>query len=291
MNHAPKPISAKQINFIRTLLADREPGEALWDEAERVLCDGTSREASGIIDRLLHAPRPPREHDPNEAPEPEVAEGRYALPADFDPEGTPIFYEVDKGKDGGRWEGFTFLSKLVGPNEARIKDRDERNRILALIAENPTDALRRYGTLSGHCGNCGLELTDKFSRFIGVGPVCRAKLGLDKSEAEFVRKGGILPDAYVREVAAEEEAARAAAGEESLPFAEQAARRAINERADDGYRADGRSVDTTPGDLIALAGMLDRAAAARREGAAVQADEATFTGADGRAHLVGGEAA
>jgi hypothetical protein len=201
-------ISDKQANFIRTLLADREVDEQLQSEAEYALENGDRQQASSIIDALKGCPFPSRQ--PQQQLTPDVPEGRYALPSDYDPEGTPVFYKVDHGNEGTRWEGFVFLERIVGPNEERVP-RVSRDFILGAIAEDVPGALRRYGHLSGHCGNCGLELTDKFSRFIGVGPICREKLSLPKSEASFVRDGGVLPDSYLREVAAEEEAAIAGA--------------------------------------------------------------------------------
>jgi hypothetical protein len=202
--------SPKQASFIASLLNDRQPDEHLRVEAQMILDGGGDRAiASGIIERLLNAPRRPKAPSigGKELPRVEVPAGRYALPSDYDPDGTPVFYKVDEGKVGGKWEGFVFVSRLAGPNEDRIRDAKVRQAILVAIKTDVEGALRRYGHLSGCCGRCNTELTDKFSRFIGVGPVCREALGLPKSEAAFVRDGGVLPDEYLREV--EHEAAQA----------------------------------------------------------------------------------
>jgi hypothetical protein len=242
------PITPRQQGFIARLADERSiGGESSHELALPVASAAEGRlsrgEASELIDALKAVPSP-RQPQQLSLSRGEVPEGRYALPSDYDPEGTPVFYKVDHGNEGTRWEGYVFLERIIGPNEEKVRNAASRNFILDAIAEDVPGALRRYGHLSGHCGNCGLELTDKFSRFIGVGPICREKLHLPKSEASFVREGGVLPDSYKREVAAEEEAAIAAAEVELTPD-EQTALRVV----EDAIIAEGGQAEAVEEDL------------------------------------------
>jgi hypothetical protein len=58
-----------------------------------------------------------------------------------------------------------------------VRNKIARDEILNLIAANPKEAMLRYGKELGHCGHCGRTLTDETSRSLGIGPVCRGKLG------------------------------------------------------------------------------------------------------------------
>lgn len=83
------------------------------------------------------------------------------------------FYSVRMGT--GKWEGYTFVKVIGGPNEYPVKSAVTRNAILAKIAQNVKEAMMRFGREIGTCGQCGLPLTDETSRAIGIGPICREK--------------------------------------------------------------------------------------------------------------------
>lgn len=106
---------------------------------------------------------------------PTVREGRYAL---SEPDGTVKFYQVDKPQEG-KWAGWTFLKVLASDTPYPIKDRATKQSILDRIAVNPNAAMARYGQEIGSCGLCGRTLTDETSRKLGIGPICRGKLGLE----------------------------------------------------------------------------------------------------------------
>lgn len=62
-----------------------------------------------------------------------------------------------------------------------IKSRDCDAATEALIVETAKDPLAAavaYGKETGTCSCCGLELTNKLSIELGIGPICRAKWGL-----------------------------------------------------------------------------------------------------------------
>jgi hypothetical protein len=87
------------------------------------------------------------------------------------------FFRVNTPTEG-RWAKFTFVNEVFGGgNKIAIRNRQVRESVLTAIANDP-DALARYGQELGECGVCGRELTDEQSRAIGIGPVCREKLGM-----------------------------------------------------------------------------------------------------------------
>ena len=72
----------------------------------------------------------------------------------------------------------TFVSEVFGGGRREpVRNRQFRQTVLQAISADP-DALARYGQELGECGVCGRELTDEQSRAIGIGPVCREKLGM-----------------------------------------------------------------------------------------------------------------
>ena len=111
-----------------------------------------------------------------------IPAGRYALLN----QGEAIFLQVDIGTSG-KWDGYVFLSELQGDRHRPIKDRAERTRLLEQIAADIEGATRAYGQFCNECGCCGLSLTDPFSRYYGVGPVCRKNRGMPISRAAFLK--------------------------------------------------------------------------------------------------------
>ena len=165
------PASPKQTAFIRTLLAERA-GNA---EAEAIRAALNARQvtkavASDAITRLLaikvaKAARP-------EATCPDVAAGHYATASrtganDLD------FWKVDRPTEG-RWEGRTFVKRVIGGHEDTPVRGAEAAAALAAIAADP-EAGPRYGQTIGRCYACHRTLTDETSRALGIGPDCRSK--------------------------------------------------------------------------------------------------------------------
>ena len=109
------------------------------------------------------------------APKVFIAQGYYAI---VDAQDSVLkFYQV-RTPNKGKWSGYVFLSQVSGDNHIGVCDRAERDRIYSIIAENPTEALKRFGKEIGQCGHCRKQLTDEVSREFGIGPVCRKALGL-----------------------------------------------------------------------------------------------------------------
>lgn len=108
-----------------------------------------------------------------DAPAVIVNDGRYAIDID----GKLRFFRVNTPAEG-RWAKMTFVNEVFGGgNRMAVRNRQFRESVLEAIANDP-DALARYGQELGECGVCGRELTDEESRRIGIGPVCREKLGM-----------------------------------------------------------------------------------------------------------------
>lgn len=103
-----------------------------------------------------------------------VPAGRYAL----DRDGEVTFYKVDRPTEG-KWAGKVFVSLQHGSDYTSMS-RQAGNTILGhIVDQGVQEAMLRYGRELGHCGapNCGLPLTNAESRELGIGPVCRTKMG------------------------------------------------------------------------------------------------------------------
>lgn len=121
-------------------------------------------------------PQPAKKLQKREAKPPtaDVPEGRYAVTGE---DGTTKFYRVDVPTEG-RWAGYTFVERQAGDDLFKVRNRDERNSILAKIAADGIEAaMLRYGRELGHCGHCGRTLTNPDSLERGIGPICAAKMG------------------------------------------------------------------------------------------------------------------
>lgn len=118
--------------------------------------------------------KPAPERKP-EAELPAVAEGYYALETKDEARQPVAFYRIEHGAKGGRWEGFVFLSRLIGGQGYVPVKGPQKASLLARIAEDPEGASRLYGRTSGRCGRCNTELSDASSIAEGIGPVCATK--------------------------------------------------------------------------------------------------------------------
>lgn len=132
----------------------------------------TRKEISKTIDMLKGMPKvaaPTAPTAPAEAPE--VPEGRYAIEVD----GVVKFYKVDRPTEG-KWAGYVFVKVQASDDTFPIRNREAKAQILATIAQDPKEAMLRYGREIGACGHCGRTLTDEASRARGIGPVCMNKV-------------------------------------------------------------------------------------------------------------------
>lgn len=167
--------TAKQLDYIQTLLGRRDPDNAAEDFLAFVEAveagEASRRDASAFIDSLVTAQRQRVRADSktqHAATVPDVPAGIYALPED---DGT-AFYRVDRPTQG-RWDGWTFVSLVRADGEKiRPAKGSERGSVLARIAQDPIAASREYGKRTGTCGACSRTLTNPESIALGIGPVC-----------------------------------------------------------------------------------------------------------------------
>lgn len=199
--------SDKQVRFLTALVRGAMPADDLAAlgaaEAERVIgvvvteLAKDRRRTSTAIDRykadgvrpvwdqLTDAPeaaqdRPSRPATPTSGLDlTNLPAGRYAVPG-----GSRLKIQVDRPTEG-RWAGFVFVKDAAeyGMGERYGKQApgalysgrlvDELTTILA----DPQAAMAAYGHLVGRCGACNRTLEDEQSVALGIGPVCRGKLG------------------------------------------------------------------------------------------------------------------
>ena len=113
-----------------------------------------------------------------------IPDSKYAIEED----GLVKFYEVDTGREGTRWEGRRFVTRLIGAPGAwheypeRGPARDALfAKINADVYTDPTSgetlhgpkaAAVRYSREFTVCARCGSPLSDEASRARGLGPIC-----------------------------------------------------------------------------------------------------------------------
>jgi cytochrome c553 len=106
---------------------------------------------------------------------PDVPAGRYAVQSrtgnnDLD------FFRVDRPTEG-RWEGYTFVKRIIGGHDdTAIRGAEARQALQAIIDAGTFVAGALYGQTIGKCGRCGRHLTDETSREQGYGPECITKV-------------------------------------------------------------------------------------------------------------------
>lgn len=182
----------KQIAYIDSLIRERDT-RSLSDE-QRAFCESwltegpvrpSRKKASAIIETLLDLPKyqdgGKLEHmDQRLAVG--VPAGRYAVEND---EGELRFYKVWVSKAGNR------LNVYVehGPDESDLK---YQNTVMSILNKIKAAGVRqcaiRYGMEIGACSNCGLRLTNRISRELGIGPVCGGRMFGDGFKVEVKAK-------------------------------------------------------------------------------------------------------
>jgi hypothetical protein len=169
--------SEAQVGFVTRLLRERETArltaeQQTWlEDADFTLLN--RGQIGRVIDTLKELPHLPAQHNRIIAGTQAVPNGRYAV---TEGDGTLRFYKVNTPTEG-KWAGFTFVDIQASDELYPLRDRSRKGIVLALIAKDPQEAMLRYGIELGHCGHCGRTLTNEYSRSIGIGPICRGKMG------------------------------------------------------------------------------------------------------------------
>lgn len=162
------PATDRQLEFLRSLALEREIDQ---DHRDQLLARIEARQiskakASSFIERLLEKPRVRAAS----VQLPDVPAGRYAVDS---AEGELRFYRVARGKTGRTW-----IHVQHGPDESEVPfSWIGYTAILESIVDaGLAEAMQRYGHEIGSCGNCGLRLTNRVSRELGIGPVCGGRM-------------------------------------------------------------------------------------------------------------------
>jgi hypothetical protein len=186
-----KPASEKQLDFVKSLTEQKdfsalEPRQVAFLRQPELWANMNVEQASNAIKLLLDCPKI-QAHVPEPTHE-EVSEyvstkvvdvetpndGHYFI---VDPtDDKEKFFRVKHGKEGTRWENWTFLDVQASDFWYPIKSRDHRDAVFAEINKDPVTAMNEYGMRLGKCGVCNRTLTDRDSRLRGIGPICAMNL-------------------------------------------------------------------------------------------------------------------
>ena len=181
--------SDKQINFIKSLLTEREISLQDRDELLRALSSMEKKQASLLIDTLLKLPKRSAKitfvetkKSPLQEALASAPKSKYAVPAEdvdinltnTNINGDILFVEVKE------YMGNLYMRRLLGSlgGFTRYKvDNSDAVEIMKVIATDPYKYARKFGEVYSCCGSCGAELTDPVSRSLQLGPECRKKFG------------------------------------------------------------------------------------------------------------------
>jgi hypothetical protein len=137
---------------------------------------GRDGNASAWIDRMIQKERALKAAAPAA---PKVTTGEVEIPANYygiTRDGEVKCYQVDYGKDGTKWAGFLFLSRVSSDDRFAIKNPAEKASILAAIREDVEAAQILAGLTMRRCRRCGRGLSDTKNPYFSValGPDCGA---------------------------------------------------------------------------------------------------------------------
>lgn len=173
----------KQVELIQSLLNERDLSAEIRpkfrartavlerDTAEVMAL--TRDKASALITYLFGLPQESgTTHEP--AAFAQVPAGRYAVIIREE----VTFLQVDRPTEG-RWAGKVFVKLQHGDDTTTMSRVSGFTMLGYIIDQGVKESMLRYGKLIGRCGapGCGLTLTNALSRELGIGPVCRDKMG------------------------------------------------------------------------------------------------------------------
>jgi hypothetical protein len=171
------PATENQISYMRALIAKRVLSDVHTEWVDRHIEEGmTKTRASEIIEHLCKLPlKVEVTHQQDQ--QLIVLNGHYAIRT---PEDTinPIKFYTVKSPTGGRWAGYCFVERHSSDERLPIRSKAQKREVLEAIRADALAATKLYGQEVGCCGRCGRQLTTEESRQFGIGPDCRAKMGL-----------------------------------------------------------------------------------------------------------------
>ena len=168
------PPSDKQVAYILDLLKTH-----IWpdDFSEGDLKSMERRQVSTLIESLKKAPRRDKSNgatSPNQGFD-DIPDGRYAIQWRSIKNAGWKFYQVKHGHTR------VFVDLLIGsPGEYRktsLRGADVNTVLHEIRDITPRQASINFGLESETCGVCSSPLTNAESIALGIGPVCRNKMG------------------------------------------------------------------------------------------------------------------
>lgn len=190
VSHRSDGATDAQLRFLHVLFSkvDRLAGSSLTEATTDERAKLSRKAASALIEKTQAQVEKLERSKPMRLPAevqkaavadpPVVPEGRYAIRGH---DSTVDFYKVDHGKPGGRWDGYVFVSLLIGAPGAFAEQRIGREASASVIgrvlAAGIEDSARLYGEKTRTCGNCGADLSDPQSRAAGYGETCAGNRG------------------------------------------------------------------------------------------------------------------
>lgn len=184
-------ITEPQVKYLTTLLDTRVVPESTEKMLRGALAAGAlgKRDASKYIDALRILAWKPRTQAATPSP---WAQAQAAL-ADVDtsfyaiPAGYVVSQRIDlRGNDYlfirvRNYQGKRYMSRVhgnVGGFSYSRMDAHTVSVLAALIVGRALEFQRNFHAVTGKCGRCAADLTDKRSRELGFGPDCAKVIGL-----------------------------------------------------------------------------------------------------------------
>lgn len=113
---------------------------------------------------------------------PDVPKGRYAVDA---ANGETTFYRIGRSQDGR-----TFIHLQHGGQESEVPftSAGYATILQSILDAGLYESAVRYGREIGQCGVCGIRLTNRLSRELGIGPICGGRVHADHDEWLSIRR-------------------------------------------------------------------------------------------------------
>ena len=172
------PATERQRAFLHTLAAERPAWADVNNVHSDVIDRMTKQQASSFIKQALEVPK---ENAGKPSPGKalfvtNVPEGHYAVDSETGNNDLD-FFRVDRPTEG-KWEGYTFVKRVVGGHpDYRIHGKEAQAVLCRIEEAGVKEAALRYGKEIGRCCKCNRHLTDETSREFGMGPDCRSQVG------------------------------------------------------------------------------------------------------------------
>jgi hypothetical protein len=181
-----------QERFIRNLMEERKMKKADHARLAKKLNNGEIdvAQASKTIEWLLAQPHVEKAQQGG-APDPrwQLHPGRYAVE---NSEGELRFYHLWQSRD----KKVRRLYVLHGPDASTMNSYAQYAIVRKILSVGQLECAIRYGREIGACSNCGRRLTNRISRYLGIGPICGERLHDNFRESVKFAREQIVAEGY-----------------------------------------------------------------------------------------------